>query len=138
MLNASTQAQLPFGTIDLGRKDYVSKTTTFGASGTAGTMQLSGSAITVTLGTPSATAGTAAATGTLVWTPSSTVTDPAGNAMSTTAVNETGLPTRTSQARIQATSYGPPHDLSRHAHRTSFSGSRARTRRASRRATSPR
>ena len=90
VLNASTQAQLPFGTVDLGRKDYVSKTTTFGASGTAGTMALSGSAITVTLGTPSSTAGTAAGTGTLVWTPSSTVTDPAGNAMSTTAVNESG------------------------------------------------
>ena len=83
-------AQLPFGTIDLGRKDYVSQTTTFGAPGTASTMVLSGSAITVTLGTPSATAGTAAATGTMTWTPSATVTDPAGNAMSTTAVTETG------------------------------------------------
>ena len=90
VLNASTSAQLPFGTIDLGRKDYVSQTTTFGASGTASTMVLSGSAITVTLGTPSATAGTAAATGTLTWTPSATVTDPAGNAMGTTAVTETG------------------------------------------------
>jgi hypothetical protein len=90
VLNASTSAQLPFGTIDLGRKDYVSQTTTFGASGTTSTMVLSGSAITVTLGTPSATAGTAASTGTLTWTPSATVTDPAGNAMSTTAVTETG------------------------------------------------
>jgi hypothetical protein len=90
VLNASTMAQLPLGTIDLGRKDYVSKTTTFGASGTAATMALSGTAITVILGTPSATAGTAAATGTMTWTPSSTVTDPAGNAMSTTAVNESG------------------------------------------------
>jgi hypothetical protein len=90
VLNASTLAQLPFGTIDLGRKDYVSKTTTFGASGTAGSMTLSGSAITLTLGTPSSTAGTAAGTGTLTWTPSATVTDPAGNAMSTTAVTESG------------------------------------------------
>ena len=90
VLNASTSAQLPFGTIDLGRKDYVSQTTTFGASGTTSTMVLNGSAITVTLGTPSATAGTAASTGTLTWTPSATVTDPAGNAMSTTAVTETG------------------------------------------------
>jgi hypothetical protein len=90
VLNASTLAQLPLGTVDLGRKDYVAKTTTFGASGTASTMVLSGSAITLTLGTPSATAGTAATTGTLIWTPSSTVTDAAGNAASTTAVTESG------------------------------------------------
>ena len=90
VLNASTLAQLPLGTVDLGRKDYVSKTTAFGATGTTSTMALSGSVITVTLGTPNSTAGTAAGTGTLVWTPSSTVTDAAGNAMSTTAVNESG------------------------------------------------
>ncbi|HEX3975717.1 MAG TPA: hypothetical protein VHW96_05600 [Solirubrobacteraceae bacterium] len=90
VLDASTLAALPLGTIDLGRKDYLSKTTAFGASGTASTMVLSGSVITVTLGTPTSTAETAAGTGTLAWTPSSTVTDLAGNAMSTTAVNETG------------------------------------------------
>ncbi len=90
VLNASTLAQLPLGSIDLGRKDYVTKTTTFGASGTAASMVMSGGAITVTLGTPSATAGTAAATGTLVWTPSTTVTDAAGNAVSANTVNESG------------------------------------------------
>ncbi len=90
VLNASTQDQLPFGTIDLGRTDYVSRTTTFGASGTASTMVQNGAAIVVTLGTPSATAETAAATGTLTWTPSSTVTDAAGNATSTSAVHESG------------------------------------------------
>jgi hypothetical protein len=90
VLNASTLAQLPLGTVDLGRKDYVSKTTAFGVTGTATSMVLTGSAVTVTLGTPGATAGSAAGTGTLAWTPSSTVTDLAGNAMSTTAVNETG------------------------------------------------
>ncbi len=90
VLNASTLAQLPLGSVDLGRKDYVSKTTTFGASGTPATMVMSGSAITVTLGTPSATAGTAAATGTMTWTPSTTVTDAAGNAVSSNTVNETG------------------------------------------------
>jgi len=90
VLNASTLTALPLGTVALGRKDYVTKTTSFGASGTASTMALSGSAITVTLGTPASTAGTAAGTGTLSWTPSSSVTDPAGNAMSTTAVAETG------------------------------------------------
>jgi hypothetical protein len=90
VLNASTSAVLPFGTIDLGRKDYVSQTITFGASGTASTMVQSGTAITITLGTPSAAAGTAAATGTLTWTPTATVTDPAGNAMNTSALTESG------------------------------------------------
>jgi hypothetical protein len=90
VLNASTLTQLPLGTVDLGRKDYVTKTTTFGASGTAATMVMSGSAITVTLGTPSATATIAAGTGTMVWTPSTTVTDAAGNAVSASTVNETG------------------------------------------------
>lgn len=90
VLNASTLAQLPLGSVDLGRKDYVTKTTTFGASGTAASMLMSGSAITVTLGTPSSTAGTAASTGTMVWTPSTTVTDAAGNAVSANTVNESG------------------------------------------------
>jgi hypothetical protein len=90
VLNDSTRAQLPLGTVDLGRKDYVSKTTTFGASGTAATMAMNGSAITVTLGTPSATAGTAAGSGTMVWTPSTSVTDAAGNAVSSNTVNESG------------------------------------------------
>ena len=90
VLNPSTLTPLPLGTVGLGRKDYVLRATVFGQSGTASTMVLSGSTITVTLGTPSATAGTASGTGTLTWTPSSSVTDRAGNAMSTTAVNETG------------------------------------------------
>jgi hypothetical protein len=90
VLDAATMAQLPLGIVDLGRNDYVSTTTTFGASGTAATMVLSASAITVTLGTPSAAAGTAAGTGTLIWTPASSVTDPAGNPMGTAAAHESG------------------------------------------------
>jgi hypothetical protein len=90
VLNASTMTQLPLGTVDLGRKDYVTRTTTFGASGTAATMVLSGSAITVTLGTPSATAGTATAAGAMTWTPLTAVTDPAGNAVATNSANESG------------------------------------------------
>jgi hypothetical protein len=88
VLNGSTP--LPLGTLDLGRKDYVTQTTSFGASGTSSTMALNAGVITVTLGTASATAGTAAAAGTLKWTPSASVTDPAGNAMSTTAATESG------------------------------------------------
>ena len=53
-------------------------------------MVLSGTAITLTLGTPSAAAGTASASRHHKWTPSATVTDPAGNAMSTAAVTESG------------------------------------------------
>lgn len=90
VLNASTLTPLPLGVVNLGRKDYVSRATGFGQSGTASTMVLSGSTITVTLGAPSSTAGTAAGTGTLTWAPSSSVTDRAGNAMSATTVNETG------------------------------------------------
>jgi hypothetical protein len=90
VLNASTSAVLPFGTIDLGRKDYVSQTITFGLSGTASTMVQSGATITLTLGTPSAAATTAAGNGTMKWTPSATVTDDAGNATSTSALTETG------------------------------------------------
>jgi hypothetical protein len=77
---------LPLGTIKLGRTDYTAANVSF----TASTMVLSGSTITVRLGTPSGTVGTAAGTGTLNWAPSSTATDWAGNACSTTAVNESG------------------------------------------------
>ncbi|MGH2894237.1 MAG: hypothetical protein ACRDPM_13385, partial [Solirubrobacteraceae bacterium] len=90
VISASTLNTLPLGTIDLGRKDYVSATTAFGPTGTDSTMALNGNAIAVTLGTPLFTAGTAAGSGTLTWTPSSSVTDRAGNATSTTAVHETG------------------------------------------------
>lgn len=84
--------QIPFGTIDLGRKDYLTQHSldVFGASGTASTMALSGSTITITLGTPSVTADTAAANSTMTWTPSASATDRAGNAASTAAVNESG------------------------------------------------
>jgi hypothetical protein len=90
VLNASTSAVLPFGTIDLGRKDYVTQTITFGASATSSTMLDSAGAITLTLGTPSAGAGTAAGTGAMTWTPSATVTDAAGNAASTSVLTESG------------------------------------------------
>jgi hypothetical protein len=85
-------SQIPFGTIDLGRKDYLTSHSldTFGASGTPSTMVMSGSTITITLGTPSVTADTAAGNGTMTWTPSASATDRAGNAASTSAVTESG------------------------------------------------
>jgi hypothetical protein len=84
--------QVAFGTIDLGRKDYVVGHTydAFGSTGTASTMVMSGSTITITLGTPDFTADTAAASGTMTWTPSATATDRAGNAASTATVTESG------------------------------------------------
>ncbi|HET7444624.1 MAG TPA: hypothetical protein VFJ57_08200 [Solirubrobacterales bacterium] len=90
IFNSTNATQLPLGSINLGRTDYTTANVTFGASGTASTMVMSGNQIIITLGTQSAAATTAAATGTMSWTPSATATDAAGNATSTTAVNESG------------------------------------------------
>jgi hypothetical protein len=94
IFNAANSAQLPLGSVNLGRADYTTASITFGATGTASSMAMSGSAVTITLGTQSAAATTAAATGTMVWTPSATATDLAGNAAGTTAVNESGTADR--------------------------------------------
>jgi hypothetical protein len=88
--NATNAAQLPLGSVNLGRTDYTAANITFGATGTASVMSMSGNVVTVTLGTQSAAATAAAATGTMSWTPSATATDPAGNATATTAVTESG------------------------------------------------
>jgi hypothetical protein len=88
--NAANATQLPLGSVNLGRNDYVSSSVTFGASGTASTMVQSGNAITITLGTASAATTTAASTGTMSWTPSASAYDRAGNAETTTARAETG------------------------------------------------
>jgi hypothetical protein len=65
---------------------------TFGATGTASAMVMSGSTVTIILGTVSnaASVGTAAGNGAMAWTPSATVLDLAGNACTTTVTNETG------------------------------------------------
>jgi hypothetical protein len=86
--NAGNTAQLPLGTINLARSDYVSSgTATFASS----TMVLSGNTLTVTLGgTPTGgTATTAGGAANMIWTPSGVATDLAGNTMSTTARTET-------------------------------------------------
>jgi hypothetical protein len=88
--NTTNSAQLPLGSINLARIDFVTATRDFGASGTAATMVQAGSAITLTLGTPSGTTGTAAAAAAMIWTPVATATDVAGNAAATTARTETG------------------------------------------------
>jgi hypothetical protein len=88
--NAANTAQLPLGTVNLGRTDYVFATTTFGASGTASTITQSDNAITITLGTASSGPTTAGFTGSVIWSPSATATDRAGNAQSTATRTETG------------------------------------------------
>ena len=88
--NAANATQLPLGTVNLGRTDYVTANTTFGASGTASTMTQSTNAITVTLGTASAGPTTTLLAGAMIWSPSATATDRAGNAESTTTRTETG------------------------------------------------
>lgn len=92
--NAANTTQLPLGSVGLGRNDYVTASATFGASGTASTMVLSGNSITVTFGTASAGPSTGASTATMTWTPSASAYDRAGNAETTTARTETGTADR--------------------------------------------
>lgn len=90
IFNSTNTTQLPLGSVNLGRTDYTGANLTFGATGTASSMTMSGSTVTIVLGTQSAAATTAASTGTMTWTPSATATDAAGNAVSTTTVTESG------------------------------------------------
>jgi hypothetical protein len=94
VFNATNTTQLPLGSVNLGRADYTSSSITFGATGTASSMTMSGSTITIALGTQSAAGTTAGATGTMTWTPSATATDAAGNGVSTTTVTESGAADR--------------------------------------------
>ncbi|MGH2594788.1 MAG: hypothetical protein ACRDH7_02355 [Actinomycetota bacterium] len=86
VFDSGNTVQLPFGTVALGRTDYVGANRTF----TGSTMVMSGSTITITLGTASGATTTAAGTGTMTWTPSTTPTDLAGNACTATVATETG------------------------------------------------
>jgi hypothetical protein len=91
--NSTNTTQLTtLGNIDLGRAGYVNMgaTITFGASGTASTMVQSGSAVTITLGTPSTTANTVTNTTTMIWNSSSTPADLAGNLATGNARTEGG------------------------------------------------
>jgi hypothetical protein len=95
--NAANSAQLPLGTVNLGRSDYVLLTNAvFGASGTPSSMLQSGSSITITLGTPNSplNISTALGNGTMQWTPAPGATDVAGNACSTTSLTEPGAADR--------------------------------------------
>ena len=89
--NSTNVTLLNFSSVNLGRLDYVTANTTFGVTGTKAKMTMTGSTITVVLGTQSAAGTTAAAAGTMCWTPAAGPTDPAGNALSLTARSETGV-----------------------------------------------
>lgn len=102
--NAANSAVLPLGTVDLGRGDYVAGllggNIRFGAIGTASTMTMSGSTLTIVFGTYSSTPvlgperTTASGTGTMSWTPVATPIDRAANTMSTAAAGESGAADR--------------------------------------------
>jgi hypothetical protein len=87
--NATNTAQLPLGSVDTGKK-YVTQNITFGATGTPSTMVVSGSTITITLGTASGNTSTANGNVNMKWTPSVLATDRAGNPTTLTNVTETG------------------------------------------------
>ena len=92
--NAANTVQLPLGSIDLGRSDYVGANRTFGATGTKSRLTLSGGTATVVLGTQSGAGTTASSTGTMTWSPSTTAYDRAGNTVTSASVNETGAADR--------------------------------------------
>jgi hypothetical protein len=85
--NAGNSAQLPLGSVNLGRTDYATQGS---RNFTGSTMVMSGSTITVTLGTPSGGVGTAAADGTMTWTPSTAPYDRAANNCLATPATESG------------------------------------------------
>ncbi len=88
--DSSNSSQLPLGVVDLGRNDYVGGLLGLGeyTAFTSSAMAVSGSALTVTLGTSGGNVITAGGNGTMQWTPTTTPTDRAGNAMSSSAASE--------------------------------------------------
>ncbi len=86
IFNSGNIAQLPLGSVALGGTNYTNANRTF----TGSAMVMSGSTITITLGTQSGAARTQGGTTTMVWTPAIAATDLAGNACSATPFTETG------------------------------------------------
>lgn len=84
--DSANSSQLPLGSVDLGRSDYVSSSRTY----TSSPITLSNAVVTVKLGTASGVGTTAAGNGSLSWTPSNGLVDRAGNAVSTTTRTESG------------------------------------------------
>jgi hypothetical protein len=86
VFDAANTTQLPFGSVNLGRKDYAGSNISF----TGSSMVMSGSSITIMLGSPNGTPTAAGNAGSLVWSPSATPTDRAGNSCSTGTRTESG------------------------------------------------
>ena len=84
--NAADSAALPFGTVFLIQTDYTSANRSF----TNSSIVMSGSTITITLGTPDGAVTTAATASAATWTPAAGATDWAANACSTATVTESG------------------------------------------------
>jgi len=83
--DSTNTTQLALGSVTSGKK-YVTANTTF----TGSSLVLSGSAVTLTLGTPSGATATANGSSTLQWTTSTLATDLAGNPLTAATVLETG------------------------------------------------
>lgn len=92
--SASGSTQLPLGSVALGRTDFVAATTSYGAAGTASTLAISGSTLTITLGTAAGLPTTASKAGTMSWAPSAASFDRAGNPASTATATERGTSDR--------------------------------------------
>jgi hypothetical protein len=86
IFNAANTTQLSLGVADLGKKNYATASVLF----TGSTMVMSGSTVTVTLGTPSGAGVRLGNSTNIAWTPSSVATDRAGNACSATPVSQSG------------------------------------------------
>jgi hypothetical protein len=86
IFNSANSAQLPLGSVALGGTGFVTASRTF----TGSTMVMSGSTITITLGTASGATTTQGANSTMVWTPSTTPTDLSGNACTAATATESG------------------------------------------------
>ena len=97
VFDATNTTALPLGAVDL-KQQYVAKTAlllngtmTFGASGVASTMSISGGVVTIVLGTHAGNnALTVTTPGTMAWGPATTPYDRAANAVSGATANESG------------------------------------------------
>jgi hypothetical protein len=99
VFDSTDSTVLPFGTVDLGRNDYVNgllgAILKFGASGTLSTMTMSGNTVTIVLGNRTvvgvlASANTAGSNGTMSWASTTTPIDRAGNASTGNTATESG------------------------------------------------
>jgi hypothetical protein len=87
IFNAGNTVQLPIGSVALGGTNFVTGNRTF----TGSAMVMSGSTITITLGTLAGGAvATQAANSTMIWSPAIAATDLAGNACTLATATESG------------------------------------------------